>query len=178
MRKCTASGEEEQDPDLLAADKEHWKVYQTNLATFRSHSLQYETELKASFGEDGYEALLFIRMSLLLSQASDTLREIYYNDDNTKSAGATISIDGNNEHRMILLAERKAASCILAQYSAVRYGTVHSKIVSVSARSSHLQNRHWRTFCVLCGFVCTKLTTACVLPYGTHLRTPYASTYV
>jgi hypothetical protein len=112
MSKCTAKGEEE-DPELLAADKEHWKSYQTNLAEFRSHGLQYETELKASFGEDGYEAVLFTRIGRLMNQAADTLREIYYYDNTTKSAGAgAISgiDDSNDEHMMILIAERKQAS--------------------------------------------------------------------
>jgi hypothetical protein len=111
MRKFTAKSEEEEDPDLLAADKENWNVFQTNLAAWRSHGLQYETELKASFGEDGYEAMLFARISQLMNQAADTLREIYYDDNNTKNAGATSSIDDNDEQNMmILIAERKQAS--------------------------------------------------------------------
>jgi hypothetical protein len=101
MSKCTMKSEEE-DPDLLAADKENWNVYQTNLAAWRSHGLQYETELKASFGENGYEALLFTRISRLMNGAADTLSEIYY--------GASSSIDDNDEHKMILIAERKQAS--------------------------------------------------------------------
>jgi hypothetical protein len=109
MSKCTAKGEE--DPELLAADKENWKSYQANLAAFRSHGLQYETELKASFGEDGYEALLFTRIGRLVNQAADTLREIYYHDNTTQSAcaGANSGIDySNDEHMMILIAERKS----------------------------------------------------------------------
>jgi hypothetical protein len=66
MNKCTAKkGEEEEDPDLLAADKENWNVYQTHLAAWRSHGLEYETEVKASFGKDGHEALLFTLHVLL-----------------------------------------------------------------------------------------------------------------
>jgi hypothetical protein len=108
MSRCTVKTEE--DPEILAADKEQWKEYQTKLATWRSHGLQYETELKGSFGEDGYEALLFTRIARLMDQAADTLREIYYYDNNTKIAGASSSIDDNDEHMMILLAERKQAS--------------------------------------------------------------------
>jgi hypothetical protein len=108
MSKCTVKGEEE-DPELVAADKEHWNAYQTNLATFRSHELQYETELKASFGEDGYEASLFTNISRLMNQAADTLREIYYYDNATTSS--SIDDTGSNEkNTMILIAERKQAS--------------------------------------------------------------------
>jgi hypothetical protein len=112
MSKCTAKGEVE-DPELLAADKEHWKIFQSNLATFRSHELQFETELKGSFGEDGYEALLFTRITRLMNQAADTLREIYHYDNNTErvGSGASSGIDeSNGENMMILIAERKQAS--------------------------------------------------------------------
>jgi hypothetical protein len=65
MSKYKANKGQDVDPDLLASDKEHWEVYQTTLARWRSKQLHYETELKGSFGEDGYEALLFIRASRL-----------------------------------------------------------------------------------------------------------------
>jgi hypothetical protein len=112
MSKYAARGGEGEDPELLAADKEDWKTFQSTLATFRSHELQFETELKGSFGEDGYEALLFTRITRLMNQAADTLREIYYYDNNTKRAGsgASSGIDeSNDEHMMILIAEMKQA---------------------------------------------------------------------
>ena len=113
MSKRTAKGEGE-DPELLAAeDNEHWKTFQSNLATFKSHELQLETELKGSFGENGYEAFLFTSITHFVNQAADTLRETYHYDNNTKKAvsGASSGIDeSNDEHMMILIAEMKEAS--------------------------------------------------------------------
>jgi hypothetical protein len=108
--KASRGEEVDADPDLLASDKEHWQVYQTTLAAWRSKGLHYETELKASFGEDGYEALLFARASRLLDQAADTLREIYYYDYNKKGTGVSSTSDDNGEHMKMLMAERKRAS--------------------------------------------------------------------
>jgi hypothetical protein len=79
-RRALPSSKDE-DEELIAADKEQWKEYQTNLTAWRSHALQYETEIQGSFGEHGYEALLFVRISQLINQAADTLREIYYCHD-------------------------------------------------------------------------------------------------
>jgi hypothetical protein len=75
-RRALPSSKE--DEELIESDKEQWKEYQTKLSEWRSHELQYETELKASFGDSGYEATLLADITRLINHAADTVRDIYY----------------------------------------------------------------------------------------------------
>jgi hypothetical protein len=85
-RRALPSSEE--DAELIESDKEQWKEYQEGLHEWRSHELQYETEMKAVFGEHGYEDLLFAGSSKLINQAAQILREIYYFHDSYENMTA------------------------------------------------------------------------------------------
>jgi hypothetical protein len=85
-----------EDEEREASDKEKWNEYEKSLHEWRSHELQYETEIQGSFGEHGYEALLFAGSSRVINECSTTLREIYYFQDYYE----TMTAEAKNNNRI------------------------------------------------------------------------------
>jgi len=76
-RKVT-KGHYDYPGELLEQDQELWGKYRSSLEAWNKKQIAFETELKGSFGNAGYEAFLFLDGSRLIDQGADMLSKIYY----------------------------------------------------------------------------------------------------
>ena len=66
---------------LVERDKDKWSKYNECLDEWRSHEIGYETELKGSFGNRGYEAYLFLDADVTIEKAASMIWDIYYGNE-------------------------------------------------------------------------------------------------
>mmetsp|Transcript_10522 Transcript_10522/g.15650 ORF Transcript_10522/g.15650 Transcript_10522/m.15650 type:complete len:249 (-) Transcript_10522:1120-1866(-) len=72
--------------DMIESDKARWEKYQEALFDWSSHEIEYETELRGYFGENGYEAYLMAEIVEKIDYASTMLWKIYYQSDDGANA--------------------------------------------------------------------------------------------
>jgi hypothetical protein len=63
--------------DLQKKDEQLWKDYNVAMTTLREHQIEYETELKGYFGDDGIEPKLFLEIDEAVNVIADKLYMIY-----------------------------------------------------------------------------------------------------
>jgi hypothetical protein len=82
------------DKSLLESeDASKWKQYTDALTMWRTQQISFETELKAVFGEVGYEAALFLEIDSLFEESSQKLFRIYYSQKEGEAVHAVFTID-------------------------------------------------------------------------------------
>jgi hypothetical protein len=67
--------------DLQKTDEESWKDYNVGLKALREHHIEFETELKGSFGENAIEPILYLDIDAKINEIADTLSMIYYSNE-------------------------------------------------------------------------------------------------
>mmetsp|Transcript_8998 Transcript_8998/g.21384 ORF Transcript_8998/g.21384 Transcript_8998/m.21384 type:complete len:261 (+) Transcript_8998:167-949(+) len=67
--------------DLQKEDEQQWTDYNAALTTLREHQLEYETELKGSFGDNGIEPMLFLEIYAVCNEIADKLSMIYHSNE-------------------------------------------------------------------------------------------------
>jgi hypothetical protein len=67
--------------ELALVDEQKWATYNKLLDDWRSNTIAYETELQGTFGEQGYEAFLFLQISSTIELCAGHLWNIYYAPD-------------------------------------------------------------------------------------------------
>jgi hypothetical protein len=85
MAKQKMKGNAVLPQDLIDLDQEKWKTYLNCLDGWRHHEITYETELKAYFGKDGYEAFLFADIDNKIEQACDMVWDLYYGPEGSST---------------------------------------------------------------------------------------------
>mmetsp|Transcript_11023 Transcript_11023/g.16548 ORF Transcript_11023/g.16548 Transcript_11023/m.16548 type:complete len:290 (-) Transcript_11023:173-1042(-) len=144
-RKVT-EGHYDYPGELLVEDQELWGKYRSSLQAWNKKQIAFETELKGSFGNTGYEAFLFLDGSRLIDQGVDMLSKIYYApgphiSDDSIIPTFTFGKDGKAVMEKIIIDTSEAGQLKnMADYFALM-DTLRARIASLSSTMIHCIQR-------------------------------------